>query len=99
MCDAFVTEGLSFRRNNLIFIFTTDARREARKAFLAFASEDVKAPYPANEPDEEPESFMAQPVDNDTQSSKSLPVRSSCYQYYYSCFSFYDPLPNYERCL
>ncbi|MBA0825046.1 hypothetical protein Goarm_021666, partial [Gossypium armourianum] len=51
-----------------------DARREARKAFLAFASEDVKAPYPANEPDEEPESFMAQPVDNDTRSSKSLPA-------------------------
>ncbi|KAG4207570.1 hypothetical protein ERO13_A03G074400v2 [Gossypium hirsutum] len=51
-----------------------DAHKEARKAFLAFASEDVKAPYPANEPDEEPESFMAQPVDNDTQSSKSLPA-------------------------
>ncbi|MBA0609101.1 hypothetical protein Godav_021221 [Gossypium davidsonii] len=51
-----------------------DARREARKAFLAFASEDVKAPYPASEPDEEPESFMAQPVDNDTRSSKSLPA-------------------------
>ncbi|PPD97767.1 hypothetical protein GOBAR_DD05228 [Gossypium barbadense] len=67
-------EVLSFRLNILIFIFTTDARREARKAFLAFASEDVKAPYPANDPDEEPESFMAQPVDNDTRSSKSLPA-------------------------
>lgn len=55
-----------------------DAHKEARKAFLAFASEDVKAPYPANEPDEEPESFMAQPVDNDTQSSKSLPKRRDC---------------------
>ncbi|KAE8695046.1 G patch domain-containing protein TGH-like protein [Hibiscus syriacus] len=34
-----------------------DARREARKAFLAFASEDVKVPNPADEPVEEPESF------------------------------------------
>ncbi|KAE8672566.1 G patch domain-containing protein TGH [Hibiscus syriacus] len=48
-------------------------RREARKAFLAFASEDAKASNPADEPVEEPESFTVQPSDNDTRSSQSLP--------------------------
>ncbi|XVF11680.1 hypothetical protein REPUB_Repub08aG0048200 [Reevesia pubescens] len=53
-----------------------DARREARKAFLAFASEDTKAPRPAEyEPVEgEPESFIEQPADDDAPSSQSLPV-------------------------
>ncbi|XP_022735993.1 G patch domain-containing protein TGH isoform X2 [Durio zibethinus] len=53
-----------------------DARREARKAFLAFASEDTKASHPTDfEPVEgEPENFLAQPADDDAQSSQSLPV-------------------------
>ncbi|XWS37204.1 hypothetical protein CRYUN_Cryun19dG0023000 [Craigia yunnanensis] len=53
-----------------------DARREARKAFLAFASDDTKAPHPADfEPVEgEPESFIEQPADDDAQSSQSLPI-------------------------
>ncbi|KAK8686275.1 hypothetical protein V6N13_125302 [Hibiscus sabdariffa] len=50
-----------------------DARREARKALLAFASEDAKAPCPADEPVEEPESFTVQPSDDDARSSQSLP--------------------------
>ena len=86
---AFIFEGLSFGLNILILYFITDARREARKAFLAFASEDTKAPNPADfEPVEgEPESFIEQPADDDAQSSQSLPVRNSpCYPILLSLF-------------
>ncbi|XVF49810.1 hypothetical protein PTKIN_Ptkin04bG0045700 [Pterospermum kingtungense] len=53
-----------------------DARREARKAFLAFASEDTKAPHPSDyEPVEgEPESFIEQPAADGSPSSQSLPT-------------------------
>ncbi|XVE56710.1 hypothetical protein DITRI_Ditri04bG0032700 [Diplodiscus trichospermus] len=54
-----------------------DVRREARKAFLAFASEDTKAPHPSDyEPIKgEPESFVEQPTaDDDARSSQSFPM-------------------------
>ncbi|KAK6250154.1 hypothetical protein SCA6_004159 [Theobroma cacao] len=52
-----------------------DARREARKAFLAFASDDTKASHPDHEPVEgQPESLAEQPATNDAKSSQSLPV-------------------------
>ncbi|XP_039054391.1 G patch domain-containing protein TGH isoform X2 [Hibiscus syriacus] len=65
---------LSMLANKLIRSKNKGARREARKAFLAFSSEDAKAPNPADEPVEEPESFTVQPADNDTRSSQSLPA-------------------------
>ncbi|OMO51958.1 SWAP/Surp [Corchorus capsularis] len=53
-----------------------DARREARKAFLAFASDITKASHPADyEPvEDEPESLVEQPTVDDAKSSQSLPV-------------------------
>ncbi|XWS60362.1 hypothetical protein CRYUN_Cryun07bG0029400 [Craigia yunnanensis] len=53
-----------------------DARKEAGKAFLAFASEDTKAPHPSDyEPVEgEPESFIERPAADDAQSSQSIPI-------------------------
>lgn len=52
-----------------------DARREARKAFLAFSSDDAKTPITDAEPvDRHLESFLEQPVNDDGQLSHSTPV-------------------------
>ncbi|XP_031276859.1 G patch domain-containing protein TGH [Pistacia vera] len=52
-----------------------DARREARKALLAFSSDDAKSHLPDSEPVESPrESFLEHPVNDDIQSSQSTPV-------------------------
>ncbi|KAK9278310.1 hypothetical protein L1049_027875 [Liquidambar formosana] len=52
-----------------------DARREARKAFLAFSSDDTKAEFAGAEPGKsELENIMEQPANNDAQSSQSTPV-------------------------
>ncbi|CAL5198514.1 unnamed protein product [Lathyrus oleraceus] len=52
-----------------------DARRQARKAFLAFSSDDTKVKVTESEPTKDDiENFPEQPVNNDAQSSKSTPV-------------------------
>ncbi|OMO63875.1 SWAP/Surp [Corchorus olitorius] len=53
-----------------------DARREARKAFLAFASDNTKASHPADyEPvEDERESLVEHPTVDDAKSSECLPV-------------------------
>lgn len=54
-----------------------DARREARKAFLAFSSSDAKAQLADSEPGEvDRESFLDQPINDDVHSSRSTPVRT-----------------------
>lgn len=52
-----------------------DARREARKAFLALSSEDVRAPFSGSELVEgDPENVTELPTDADNQLPKSTPV-------------------------
>ncbi|KAJ4838590.1 hypothetical protein Tsubulata_047105 [Turnera subulata] len=51
-----------------------DARREARKAFLAFSSNDAKSSVADTEPDEDPKSNLHHLVNNDVKSSRSTPV-------------------------
>ncbi|XP_044466395.1 G patch domain-containing protein TGH isoform X2 [Mangifera indica] len=52
-----------------------DARREARKALLAFSCDDAKTHFPDSEPVESSrESFLEHPVNDDVQSSQSTPV-------------------------
>ncbi|KAK6276040.1 hypothetical protein POUND7_005749 [Theobroma cacao] len=65
--------GRAIKESNASSLY--DARREARKAFLAFASDDTKASHPDHEPVEgQPESLAEQPATNDAKSSQSLPV-------------------------
>lgn len=53
-----------------------DARRQARRAFLAFSSNDTKVKVSESEPTQDDnENFPEQPVDDNVQSSKSTPVR------------------------
>ncbi|KAL5748960.1 hypothetical protein ACOSQ2_026257 [Xanthoceras sorbifolium] len=52
-----------------------ESRREARKALLAFSSDDAKTQLPDSEHVESHlESFVEQPVNDDVQSSRSTPV-------------------------
>lgn len=52
-----------------------DARREARRAFLAFSSDDTKAKYGDTELDEDDlKSNLHRPVNDDDKSSRSTPV-------------------------
>ncbi|KAG8654276.1 hypothetical protein MANES_05G117300v8 [Manihot esculenta] len=51
-----------------------DARREARKAFLAFSSDDAKAHHTETEPDEDYLGNLEQSVNDAVQTSQSTPV-------------------------
>lgn len=52
-----------------------DARREARKAFLAFSSNDAKTLPADSEPvHDKPENYIEQPASDDVQSSQNTPV-------------------------
>lgn len=54
-----------------------DARREARKAFLAFSSDDAKAQLTESESVQgNLKSFTEQPANDDVQSYQSTPVRN-----------------------
>jgi hypothetical protein len=56
-----------------------DARREARKAFLAFSSDDAKAQLAESESESVQgnlKSFTEQPANDDVQSYQSTPVRN-----------------------
>ncbi len=54
-----------------------DARREARKAFLAFSSDDAKAQLAESESVQgNLKSFTEQPANDDVQSYQSTPVRN-----------------------
>ena len=54
-----------------------DARREARKAFLAFSSDDAKAQLTESESVQgNLKSFTEQPANGDVQSYQSTPVRN-----------------------
>lgn len=54
-----------------------DARREARKAFLAFSSDDAKAQLTESESVQgNLESITEQPTNDDVQSYQSTPVRN-----------------------
>lgn len=54
-----------------------DARREARKAFLAFSSDDAKAQLAESESVQgNLESITEQPTNDDVQSYQSTPVRN-----------------------
>lgn len=58
-----------------------DARRQARRAFLAFSSDDTKVKVTESEPiKSDVESYPEQPVYDDVQSSKSTPVRNFPFQ-------------------
>jgi G patch domain-containing protein 1 len=61
------------------FIFYLEARREARKAFLAFSSDDAKSLPEDSEPGEEDHKSILdhQPIDDGLPSSQSTPVRIS----------------------
>ena len=57
-------------------LFTTDARRDARKAFLAFSTGDVKSEIPNSEPFQEDDDIVSpQLAKGDVSSSQSTPVR------------------------
>lgn len=52
-----------------------DARRQARRAFIAFSSDDTKVKVTDSEPTKgDIDNFLDQPVNDDAQSSKSTPV-------------------------
>ncbi|CAK9330021.1 unnamed protein product [Citrullus colocynthis] len=52
-----------------------DARRDARKAFLAFSANDVKSEIPSSEPFQEDDDIVSpQPAKGDISSSQSTPV-------------------------
>lgn len=66
-----------------------DARRQARRAFLAFSSDDPKVKITETEPIEgDTENFPEEPVNDDVWFSKSTPVRSFCYQSYINVVDF-----------
>lgn len=54
----------------------SDARREARKAFLAFSSDDAKAHHTETEPSEDYLGNLEQSVNDAVQTSQSTPVRT-----------------------
>lgn len=57
-------------------IVCVDARRQARRAFIAFSSDDTKVKVTDSEPTKgDIDNFLDQPVNDDAQSSKSTPVR------------------------
>jgi len=61
-------------------IVCVDARRQARRAFIAFSSDDTKVKVTQSEPTKgDIVNFPDQPVNDDTQSSKSTPVRNFPY--------------------
>lgn len=63
----------------LVYNLPTDARREARKALLAFSCDDAKTHLPDSEPVESSrESFLEHPVNDDVRSSQSTPVWILC---------------------
>lgn len=63
-------------------LFTTDARRDARKAFLAFSANDVKSEIPSSEPFQEDDDIVSpQPAKGDISSSQSTPVRKIIWVY------------------
>lgn len=54
----------------------TDARRDARKAFLAFSTGDAKSEITNSEPfQEDDDTVSTQPAKGDISSSQSTPVR------------------------
>jgi G patch domain-containing protein 1 len=65
-------------------IVCVDARRQARRAFIAFSSDDTKVKVTDSEPTKgDIDNFLDQPVNDDAQSSKSTPVRifsSNCFR-------------------
>lgn len=55
----------------------TDARRQARRAFLAFSSDNPEVQNTEFEPTKgDIENILEHPVDDDVSSSKSTPVRN-----------------------
>jgi len=61
-------------------IVYADARRQARRAFLAFSSEGPKVKVSESESVKgDIENFPEEPVNDDVQISKSTPVREVCY--------------------
>lgn len=58
-------------------LLLTDARREARKAFLAFSSDDAKAEITDSEPVQgDLEFFTEKRANDDVQSYQNTPVRN-----------------------
>lgn len=67
----------------------TDARREARKAFLAFSSNDAKTLQADSEPvHDKPENYIEQPASDDVQSSQNTPVSKSSICFFLLCVFF-----------
>lgn len=58
-----------------LFVLSSEARREARKAFLALSSNDAKAQHVDSEQFEHDIHPIDLPADDDTQYFKSTPVR------------------------
>lgn len=84
MCASFLIKLVSFWYNFLCHSLVTDARREARKAFLALASDDTAAQRTGSEDVKgDLGNIVELHMDNDHQSPHSTPVGRlpSCWLY------------------
>jgi hypothetical protein len=69
--------------------FCVDARRQARRAFIAFSSDDTKVKVTESEHTKDGiQNFPEQLVNDDAQTSKITPVRNFPYKSYINVIDF-----------
>jgi hypothetical protein len=69
--------------------FCVDARRQARRAFIAFSSDDTKVKVTESEHTKDDiQNFPEQLVNDDAQTSKITPVRNFPYKSYINVIDF-----------